>query len=86
MSSKPAIPAAYTTEVDSDSAGQRVDNFLLRVIKGVPRTHIYRLIRSGQVRVNSGRVRASYRLKAGDTVRIPPVRQRAQYKPTVAEE
>lgn len=86
MSSKTSAPAAYTTAVDSESAGQRLDNFLLRVLKGVPRPHIYRLIRSGQVRVNSGRVRASYRLETGDAVRIPPVSQRARLKPAVVEE
>ena len=86
MSPKPSSRGAYTTEVDADSAGQRVDNFLLRELKGVPRTHVYRLIRSGQVRVNSGRVRASYRLASGDTVRIPPVSQRARPKPAAAEE
>jgi 23S rRNA pseudouridine955/2504/2580 synthase len=86
VSSKPSAPAAYTTEVDSDSAGQRLDNFLLRELKGVPRTHVYRLIRSGQVRVNSGRVRASYRLEPGDTVRVPPVSQRARLKPAAVEE
>ena len=84
--SKPSSPGAYTTEVDADTAGQRVDNFLLRELKGVPRTHVYRLIRSGQVRVNSGRVRASYRLASGDTVRIPPVSLRARPKPAAAEE
>jgi len=65
--------AARYEEVDVDSQGQRLDNFLLSSLKGVPRSHIYRLIRSGQVRVNSGRVRASYRLKAGDRIRVPPV-------------
>jgi len=84
--SKPPGPSAYTIEIEPDHAGQRLDNFLLRALKGVPRTHVYRLIRSGQVRVNSGRVRASYRLKAGDTVRVPPVTQRARPKPEVAEQ
>ena len=65
-----------TTDVDPGSVGQRIDNYLLRVLKGVPRAHIYRLIRSGQVRINRGRVRASYRLRVGDTIRIPPVRMR----------
>jgi len=86
VSSKPTSSSAYTTEVDTESAGQRVDNFLLRVLKGVPRAHVYRLIRSGQVRVNSGRVRANYRLAVGDSVRIPPVSQRARPKPAAAEE
>ncbi len=85
LTSKSASPAAYTTEVDLESAGQRVDNFLLRVLKGVPRAHVYQLIRSGQVRVNRGRVRASYRLKAGDLIRVPPVNQRPRTKPAIAE-
>jgi 23S rRNA pseudouridine955/2504/2580 synthase len=67
---------AVTTEVDSGSIGQRIDNYLLRVLKGVPRAHVYQLIRSGQVRINRGRIRASYRLRSGDTIRIPPVRMR----------
>ena len=58
------------------AAGQRLDNFLLGTLKGVPRSHVYRLIRSGQVRVNSGRATPSYRLKLGDRVRVPPVVQR----------
>jgi 23S rRNA pseudouridine955/2504/2580 synthase len=60
-------------EVDAQTAGQRLDNFLLGALKGVPRSHVYRLIRSGQVRVNSGRVTPSHRLRAGDLVRVPPV-------------
>jgi 23S rRNA pseudouridine955/2504/2580 synthase len=60
--------------VDDDSAGQRVDNFLMRHLKGVPKTHVYRMIRSGEVRVNKGRVGADTRLNAGDQVRVPPVR------------
>lgn len=60
--------------VDEDAAGQRVDNFLLRQLKGVPKTHVYRIIRSGEVRVNKGRVAADTRLQAGDVVRVPPVR------------
>lgn len=58
-----------------EEAGRRLDNFLLAHLKGVPRTHVYRLIRSGQVRVNSRRVQAGYRLLTGDEVRVPPVRQ-----------
>jgi len=63
-----------SVEVDSSSEGQRVDNFLMRVCKGVPRSHIYRVLRTGQVRVNSRRVDATYRLRPGDRVRIPPLR------------
>lgn len=60
-------------EVDHARDGQRVDNFLATLLKGVPRSHIYRLLRTGQVRVNKGRIKASYRLQEGDLVRLPPV-------------
>ena len=61
-------------EVDAESAGQRLDNFLLRQLKGVPKTHVYRIIRSGEVRINKGRASADTRVNAGDQVRLPPVR------------
>jgi len=61
--------------VDEGHSAQRVDNFLLRELKGVPRSHVYRLLRGGEVRVNSRRVDATYRLQPGDRVRIPPVRR-----------
>ena len=64
--------------IDADAAGQRVDNFLHRELPGVPRARVYRLLRRGEVRVNGGRVRAEYRLVAGDEVRIPPVRLREE--------
>lgn len=73
--------SARYRDVDEETAGQRLDNFLLSRLKGVPRSHVYRLIRSGQVRVNSGRVTPRYRLRAGDRVRIPPVRQSSGPKP-----
>ena len=60
--------------VDADSAGQRLDNFLLRHLKGVPKTHVYRIIRSGEVRINKGRASADTRVQEGDQVRLPPVR------------
>lgn len=60
--------------MSEDEAGQRIDNFLARYLKGVPKSHIYRILRRGEVRVNSGRIRAQYKVCAGDTVRIPPVR------------
>ena len=66
--------AAVLTEVGEEAAGQRIDNFLIRHCKGVPRSHVYRILRSGEVRVNSGRVDATYRLQSGDKVRIPPIR------------
>ncbi|MBL8332291.1 MAG: RluA family pseudouridine synthase, partial [Rubrivivax sp.] len=60
--------------VDAESAGQRLDNFLLRHLKGVPKTHVYRVIRSGEVRVNKGRASADTRLAEGDQLRLPPLR------------
>ncbi len=60
--------------VDEGSAGQRLDNFLIRELKGAPKTLVYRIIRSGEVRINKGRCSADSRLEAGDIVRIPPVR------------
>jgi 23S rRNA pseudouridine955/2504/2580 synthase len=68
-------------DIDAERAGQRLDNYLLGELKGVPRSHVYRLIRSGQVRVNSGRTSPSYRLKAGDRVRVPPVGVRPPAEP-----
>ena len=67
-------PSVRRVVVDDGSAGQRLDNFLLRELKGVPKTHIYRVIRAGEVRVNKGRAQADTRLELGDEVRIPPVR------------
>lgn len=65
---------ATLLEVGEESAAQRIDNFLLRRLKGVPKSHVYRVLRSGEVRVNSGRVKPDYRLQVGDRVRVPPVR------------
>ena len=63
-------------EVGEEGGGQRIDNFLLRELKGVPKSHVYRILRSGEVRVNSGRIKPEYRLKVGDRVRVPPMRTR----------
>ncbi|MGE5170692.1 MAG: RluA family pseudouridine synthase, partial [Rudaea sp.] len=60
--------------VDEEAAGQRIDNFLLRLLKGVPKSHVYRILRSGEVRVNKGRVGPEARLATDDVVRIPPIR------------
>ncbi len=60
--------------ISDDQAGQRIDNFLLKHLKGVPKSHIYQLLRSGQVRVNSGRKKAHYKLQPDDKLRVPPVR------------
>ncbi len=65
---------ATTLEVGEEAAAQRIDNFLLRHLKGVPKSHVYRVLRSGEVRVNSGRVKPAYRVQAGDRIRIPPIR------------
>ena len=86
-------PPAQTTDnsgvntivVDTGQAGQRIDNFLLGRLKGVPRSHIYRLLRSGQVRVNKGRKKPDYRLKTGDSVRIPPLRTATRLPVSVPE-
>jgi 23S rRNA pseudouridine955/2504/2580 synthase len=61
-------------EVGDEADGQRIDNFLLKIAKGVPKSHIYRILRSGEVRVNKGRVSAEYRLQTGDKLRLPPIR------------
>ncbi len=61
-------------EIGEEQAEQRIGNFLVRQLKGVPKSHVYRLLRTGQVRVNSGRIDAAYRLQTGDVVRLPPVR------------
>jgi 23S rRNA pseudouridine955/2504/2580 synthase len=66
--------SATLLEVGEESAGQRIDNFLLRLAKGVPKSHIYRILRSGEVRVNKGRISAEYRVREGDVVRVPPIR------------
>ena len=60
--------------VDENSDGQRLDNFLMRQLKSVPKTHVYRIIRSGEVRINKGRAQADTRVHIGDVVRLPPVR------------
>ncbi len=69
--SKSSVTQAIISE---DEHGQRLDNFLLKICKGVPKSHVYRIVRSGEIRINSKRVDASYRLQIGDIVRIPPIR------------
>ena len=87
---KPGIasPEVKLLVVDEDSAGQRLDNFLMRHLKGVPKTHVYRIIRSGEVRINKGRAAADTRVQVGDAVRVPPVRvsERAEQKTLVMSE
>jgi 23S rRNA pseudouridine955/2504/2580 synthase len=67
-------PQVQFVTISDEEAGQRIDNFLLRICKGVPKSHIYRVLRSGEVRVNKGRIDQMYRLAEGDMVRIPPIR------------
>ena len=74
LSKAASRPKATWLVVGEEAAAQRIDNFLLRHLKGVPKSHVYQVLRSGQVRVNSGRVKPDYRLQAGDKVRLPPVR------------
>jgi len=66
--------ASRKIDIEDSQAGQRIDNFLLKHLKGVPTSHIYRILRSGEVRVNSGRKKPHYKLQPGDTLRIPPIR------------
>jgi 23S rRNA pseudouridine955/2504/2580 synthase len=71
--------------VGTEHAGQRLDNFLLRLAKGVPKSHVYRIVRSGEVRVNRSRATADYRIQAGDDIRVPPLRTaRPDEAPTLA--
>lgn len=60
--------------ISEDEAGQRIDNYLLAKLKGVPKSLIYRILRKGEVRVNKGRIKPEYKLQNGDVVRVPPVR------------
>ena len=64
--------------ISEEAGGQRIDNYLLKILKGVPKSHVYRILRSGEVRVNSGRAKPAYRLRPGDELRLPPVRVAAR--------
>jgi 23S rRNA pseudouridine955/2504/2580 synthase len=68
------LPQVQLLTISEEEAGQRIDNFLLRIFKGVPKSHLYRVLRSGEVRVNKGRIDQTYRLAQGDVVRLPPMR------------
>lgn len=74
QNNKVSAHAAASLTVDEASDGQRIDNFLAKTLKGVPKSHIYRILRSGEVRVNKGRIDASYKLMLNDVVRVPPIR------------
>ncbi len=73
-SNYPDYPQVRQLTISDDEAGQRIDNYLLRILKGVPKTHIYKIIRTGQVRVNKKRIKPIYKIKPNDVVRVPPVR------------
>ncbi|AQA18807.1 23S rRNA pseudouridine(955/2504/2580) synthase [Halioglobus japonicus] len=79
--SEQSKPTVRFVTVGEDYSGQRLDNFLTRELKGVPRTRLYKALRKGEIRVNKGRVKADYRLAAGDKVRIPPLRTPAPSEP-----
>jgi hypothetical protein len=68
------VPVVRMVEVTEEHDGQRLDNFLMRLCKGVPKSHIYKAVRGGEVRVNKGRVAPDDRIKLGDMVRVPPMR------------
>lgn len=74
---KPALQSVRYLEINADRAGQRLDNFLITQMRGVPKSRIYRLVRKGEVRVNRGRAQPDYRLQAGDYIRLPPVRTKS---------
>ena len=84
MHNTPTRSVTYI-EIDEDRAGQRIDNFLLSCLKGVPKKHIYRILRRGEVRVNSKRIRPFYRLAEGDSIRIPPVHLATVKTPQLTE-
>ncbi len=79
-------PQVSLLTIDAGSEGQRLDNFLLRVCKGVPKAHVYRIIRSGEVRINKGRVQVDTRLAVGDVVRVPPIRLSDNAVPQAAQQ
>ena len=84
------IPPTYNTvqmvEIDDEYSSQRIDNFLVTYLKGVPKSLVYRILRKGEVRVNKGRIKPQYRLQTGDIVRIPPIRyDDAKNSPEIGE-
>jgi 23S rRNA pseudouridine955/2504/2580 synthase len=73
-------------DISAAQAGQRIDNFLLTLEKGVPKSRIYRAIRKGEVRVNKGRIKQTYKIQAGDSVRVPPLHVSEDTTPTTVSE
>lgn len=74
---QPSATAVAFLTIDEASEGQRADNYLQKTLKGVPKSHIYRILRSGEIRVNKKRIQADFKLSLGDIVRIPPIRMNA---------
>ncbi len=83
MSDKEGNGGVRLVTIDGNFAGQRLDNYLIREFKGVPKTRLYRALRKGEIRVNKGRVKADYRLAEGDLLRLPPLRQPPASAPPV---
>lgn len=83
---KPGTPAVRHLTIDAARSGQRLDNFLIGHLKGVPRSHVYRILRTGEVRLNGGRARPARRLEEGDIVRVPPVRTARRATASVSSE
>lgn len=78
----PDLSGVQYVEVSAERAGQRLDNFLLGQLKDLPRPHVYRILRTGEVRVNGRRAKPDYRIQAGDRVRLPPLQRAATIEPT----
>lgn len=79
-------PKVKQLSIEPEFAGQRLDNFLINLLKGLPKSRLYRIIRKGEVRVNKGRIKPDYRIRAGDVIRIPPLRLSADFSANSSEE
>ena len=77
-------PNVQFLTISDDEAGQRIDNYLLNKLKGLPKSLIYRIVRKGEVRINKGRIKPEYKLQAGDILRIPPVRISEKEQPQIS--
>ncbi|MFQ1022157.1 23S rRNA pseudouridine(955/2504/2580) synthase RluC [Avibacterium paragallinarum] len=78
-------PSVKMLQISEDEAGQRIDNYLLTKLKGVPKSLVYRILRKGEVRVNKGRIKPEYKLQSGDIVRVPPVRISEKAQPPISK-
>src|SRR5579862_7605477 len=82
----PEKNAPYFVTITENNIDQRIDNFLITQLKGLPRDRLYRILRKGEVRVNKKRIKPTYRLQEGDSVRIPPMHLSAPQEPSVPAE